>query len=174
MFIDLGLLLMRLAVGLILAGHGAQKLFGWFGGGGLAGTTTWLGSMGLRPARFWAVMAGLSEFGGGLLLAVGLLDPLGSFGIIAAMLMAILLVHRGKGLWNNQGGMEVPLIIAAVALGLGLTGPGVYSLDATLGTTLPKPLSLIGGFNLVLLGVGLALLSQAGGVRQPTQHPSET
>jgi putative oxidoreductase len=169
---DLGLLIVRLVVGLLIAGHGAQKLFGWFGGGGLNGTAAWLGSMGLRPARFWAWMAGLSEFGGGLLLATGLLDPLGSLGVIAAMVMAIILVHRGKGLWNTQGGIELPLIYAIVALGLALTGPGVYSLDAMLGTALPKPVALIAGLNLVLLGIGLALLSQAGGVRQTTSHTS--
>jgi putative oxidoreductase len=117
-------------------------------------------------------MAGLSEFGGGLLLAVGLLDPAGSLGLIAAMLMAIILVHRGKGLWNDKGGMEVPLIIATVALGLALTGPGAYSLDALLGTGLPKPVALIAGLNLVVLGIGLALFSQARTVHQVPRRQS--
>lgn len=95
---DIGLLILRLVLGLILAGHGAQKLFGWFDGPGLQGTTGWLRSLGLRPAPFWAFMAGLGEFGGGLLLALGLLSTLGSLGLIAAMLMSIILVHWSKGL----------------------------------------------------------------------------
>jgi putative oxidoreductase len=169
---DLGLLLMRLVLGLLLAGHGAQKLFGWFGGGGLNGTATWLGSMGLRPAMFWAMLAGLSEFGGGLLLAAGLLNPVGSLGIIAAMVMAIILVHRCHGIWNNNGGMEVPLTNAVVALGLALTGPGGYSLDASLGIALPQPEAVIGGMVLVLLGIAAALLSQAHEAEQPTPRPS--
>ena len=90
---DLGLLLLRLVVGLILAGHGAQKLFGLFGGHGHAGTREMMRGMGISPAGFWASMAGLSEFGGGFLLALGLVSPLGSLGIIAAMLMAIIQVH---------------------------------------------------------------------------------
>jgi putative oxidoreductase len=77
---DVGLLILRLVVGLLLAGHGAQKLFGMFGGHGLKGTSGWLGSMGLRPAGIWALLAGLSELGGGVLLALGLLTPLARSG----------------------------------------------------------------------------------------------
>src|SRR5438105_13820466 len=95
----IGLLLLRVVLGLILIGHGAQKLFGWFGGHGLAATTQWIESMGMQPAGFWAFMAGLGEFGGGLLLALGLLNPLGPLGLIATMLMAIVAVHWPKGLW---------------------------------------------------------------------------
>ena len=95
---DLGLLILRLIVGLLLAGHGAQKLFGWFGGNGLSGTAGWLESLGLRPAPFWALIAGLSEVGGGILLALGLLTPLGSLGIMASMLMATIKVHWANGL----------------------------------------------------------------------------
>src|SRR4051812_45243089 len=93
---DLGLLVLRIIVGLLFIGHGTQKLFGWFGGVGLAGMTGWLGSMGLRPSWFWALMAGLSEAGGGFLLLLGLLNPLGALGITAAMLVAIATAHWGK------------------------------------------------------------------------------
>src|SRR5438309_10673793 len=102
---DIGLLVLRVVVGLILAGHGSQKLFGWFGGPGLKGTTGWLSSMRLRPAPFWAFMAGLAEFGGGLLLALGLLIPFGAAGVISAMLMAIGLAHWPR-FWARGGGLE--------------------------------------------------------------------
>src|SRR5438034_6837554 len=96
---DLGILLLRLVVGLLMFGHGSQKLFGWFGGYGFNGTRAFMaGQLRLRPATFWTAMAGLSEAGGGLLLALGLLNPIGSLGVIAAMLMAIALVHWGH-LW---------------------------------------------------------------------------
>ena len=78
---DVGLLILRIVVGLLLAGHGAQKLFGWFGGPGLKGFAGWSGSMGVWPVSFWAFVAGFYEFGGGVLFALGLLDPIGSFGI---------------------------------------------------------------------------------------------
>lgn len=160
MWSDAGLLILRLVVGLLLAGHGAQKLFGWFHGPGLKGIANWLGSLGLRPVWFWAIMAGLSEFGGGLLLALGLLSPLGSLGIIGAMLVAILMVHRGQGLWNQNKGSELPLTNLAVALALALTGPGAYALDTALGITLP-PLTLWIGLALVFLAVAVALLGRA-------------
>src|SRR2546423_12274188 len=106
---DLGLLILRLVVGAALAAHGSQKLFGWFGGGGLTGTAGFIEMLGFRPARFWALMAGLGEFGGGLLLVAGLLSPLGSLGGIAAMLVATITAHWSKGFWNSDGGYELPL-----------------------------------------------------------------
>ncbi len=161
---DLGLLILRLVVGLILFGHGAQKLLGWFGGYGMKGTAGWLGSIGLQPATFWAFMAGLSEAAGGLLLALGFLNPLGSLGIIAAMTTAILKVHWGKGLWNSKGGSELPLTNIAVAVGVALVGPGAYSVDALLGTRLPEPITIIAGLVLVVIGVAAATVAQT---RQP-------
>ncbi len=161
MTFDLAVLVARVVVGLLLFGHGSQKLFGWFGGYGLAGTAGWLGSMGMQPARFWALMAGLSEAAGGLLLALGFLNPLGSLGIIAAMLTAILTAHRGKGIWGTNGGSELPLTNLAVALAVAIAGPGAYSIDAILGIRLPEPLTLVGGLVLVILGVVVALVMPA-------------
>lgn len=138
---EIALLILRLVPGLLLAGHGAQKLFGLFGGHGLKGTAGFLGSMGLRPAGLWALLAGLSEFVGGLLLALGLLTPLGAVAVIAAMIMAILMAHRQK-LWVSEGGMEYNLVLIAVAAALALVGPGSLSLDAALGLSVPLPLTL--------------------------------
>lgn len=126
---DVALLLLRLTVGLYLAGHGAQKLFGWFKGHGLRGTGAWLESQGFHPGGFWAALAGLSEFGGGLLLTLGFLSPLGSIGIGSAILVAIIKAHWPK-VWAAEGGFEHPLINLVVALAVGLIGPGRYSLDA--------------------------------------------
>src|SRR5205807_6977775 len=106
---DVALVILRLTVGLLIAGHGAQKLFGLFGGHGLRGTSAFLGSVGYRPAPFWAFLGGLSEFAGGLLFAIGFLSPLGSIAIGSAMLTAITKFHWGK-LWNTGGGFEYPLV----------------------------------------------------------------
>jgi putative oxidoreductase len=158
---DVALLILRLVVGLLMAGHGAQKLFGWFGGGGLAATAGWLRQARLRPAAFWALMAGLSEFGGGLLFTLGLLSPLGELGIIAAMIMAIVKGHWGKGIWATKGGIELPLTYLIVALALAFTGPGAFSFDALLGIALPQPLTFLAGLAAVIVGVAAALLGQA-------------
>jgi putative oxidoreductase len=160
MYVDLGLLLLRLVIGALLFGHGAQKLFGWFGGPGLAGTTGMFGShLRLRPAPFWAFVGSLTEVVGGLLLVLGLLAPLGSIATVAAMLMAVN-VHWPK-LWATEGGFEYPLVILTGAIALALVGSGTYSLDSALAIQLPEPLTLIAGLILAVLGVGVALATRA-------------
>ena len=161
---DLGLLIIRLVVGTLVAGHGAQKLFGWFGGGGLLGTTAFLTSVGLRPARFWAIVAGITELGSGTLTLLGLLYPLAPVGILAAMTVAIATVHWGKPIWADQGGAELPLTNAAVAAALILTGPGGYALDQDLGSGLLQWAAFVTVPALAVsaLGVAIALLTRGG------------
>ncbi len=160
MLANLGILILRVVVGAVLFAHGSQKMLGWFGGNGLKGTISWLGKTGARPAWFWGFMAALTEFGGGLLLILGFLSPLGSLGIIASMLTAIITVHWTKGFWSSKGGYEFPLVNLAAALALALTGPGAYSLDAILKISLPEPAALIIGLVLVVLGELALPLSQ--------------
>lgn len=128
-----GLLVARLVLGFLMAAHGSQKLFGWLGGHGLAGTGGFFDSLGFRPGRTFALAAGLAEFGGGLLLALGLLGPVGPALVVSVMLVAALAVHRSGGLFAATNGVELPLLYAAGAIALALTGPGGYSLDALLG-----------------------------------------
>jgi len=160
MTVDLGLLILRVIVGLLFVGHGAQKLFGWFGGHGIKGTGAWFESIGIRPGTFWATVAGLVEFFGGLLFALGLLGPVGSLAILASMLTAIVKVHWPK-VWVAEGGLEYPLVNGAVAFVVGLLGPGAYSLDAYLGIRLPMPETFWVGLVVVLLGVIVASVSGA-------------
>jgi putative oxidoreductase len=140
---DLGLLTLRLTVGGLLAGHGAQKLFGSFGGYGLEGTAGWLESMGLKPGKQWAALAGLSELGGGVLTALGLAHPFGPISAIAAMSTAALTAHRGKPIWVTAGGAELPVTNIGAASALILTGPGRLSLDRLLGIRIPVALALL-------------------------------
>ena len=133
---DLGLLILRVVLGFTVAAHGAQKLFGWFGGYGLAGTGGFLESLGFRPGKVHAFVAGLFEFGGGLLLALGLATPVGAALVIAVMVVAVSTVHLSKGFWVTNGGFEYNLVIAAAALALAFAGPGQYSLEAAEGMVL--------------------------------------
>lgn len=140
---DLGLLILRMGAGGLLAGHGAQKLFGWFGGHGLQGTGGWLESIGLKPGARWAVAAGGGEFGSGLLTALGLFNPLGPIALIAPMAVATGKVHWNKPIWVSEGGAELPAMNTLVGVALALTGPGRYSLDRMFGIRLPMAFSLL-------------------------------
>lgn len=125
---DLGLLILRLSIGLIMAGHGAQKLFGLFGGKGLTDTGKAFEALGYHPGKFHAGLAGVSEFLGGLGLAAGLLTPLAAAALIGVMINAMVLATP-HGLWAITGGMEYPLCIAIVALAVTAIGPGRFALD---------------------------------------------
>ncbi|MBB6446322.1 DoxX family protein [Bacillus benzoevorans] len=128
--LDIGLFIIRLIIGVLFIGHGAQKLFGWFGGYGLKGTAGWLESMNMKPGVLMAIMAGLSEFIGGILFVLGFLTPLAGLLIAATMLMAIIKVHGANGLWSTANGYEYNLTIIACAIGIALAGPGQIALDA--------------------------------------------
>lgn len=130
--LSIGLLIIRLVIGLLFVGHGAQKLFGSFGGYGLKGTGGWLESIGVKPGVTMAALAGLSEFGGGALFALGLLTPVAGILIALTMVVAIAKVHGANGLWATQNGYEYNLVILAATIGVALTGPGQYALDAIL------------------------------------------
>ena len=150
---DAGLLLLRMVLGLVMAAHGTQKLFGWFGGHGLAGTGGFFESIGFRPGRFFAMAAGTSELVGGVLVALGLLGPLGPAMIIAIMIVAAATVHLQHGLFAQNNGIEVPLLYGAGVAAIALIGNGAYSLDALLGLSWPAQviwialgLGVVGGF----------------------------
>lgn len=128
--LDLGLLLIRVVIGLLFIGHGAQKLFGWFGGYGLKGTGGWMESLGLKPGVTMALFAGLAELVGGLFFTVGFLTPLAGLLIAATMVMSIVKVHGANGLWSTANGYEYNLTLLVVAIGVALTGPGAYAIDA--------------------------------------------
>lgn len=132
MSIAVGLLIIRLVVGLGFMAHGSQKLFGWFGGYGPKGTGGWMESIGIKPGVAMAVMAGLLEFAGGLMFAAGLATVLASLLIAVTMVMAIVKVHGKNGYWNTAGGYEYNLLLLAVVVGVALTGAGAYSIDALL------------------------------------------
>ncbi|WP_047154345.1 DoxX family protein [Aneurinibacillus tyrosinisolvens] len=126
--INLGLLIIRLVIGLTFMGHGAQKLFGWFGGHGLKGTAGWMESIGAKPGVLMAFLAGAGELIGGLLFAAGVLTPVGAALIVITMLVSIFTVHGKNGYWATEGGFEYNLTLIAVAIGVALIGPGSYVL----------------------------------------------
>jgi putative oxidoreductase len=132
--LDLALLLVRL-IGIGFAAHGAQKLFGWFGGHGLAGTGGFFEQIGFRPGHVFAAAAGFSEIAGGLLVALGLLGPIGPMFMIAVMTTAALSVHAPNGFFAQNNGYELPFVYGSLAIVLAFTGFGAYSLDAAFGLT---------------------------------------
>ena len=167
---SLGILIIRLVVGLGMAAHGSQKLFGWYGGPGLGGTGQFLETLGLRPGKSLATLVGVVEFGCGLLLAIGLLTPLVAAAIFADMLVAIRTVHLPKGFFSQDGGYELPLTISAVVVGLSFTGAGRFSLDHALHLGLS---GLGTGFFALIVGAigAAAALLVSGAGRQPARAP---
>ena len=128
-----GLLIARLVLGTMIAAHGTQKLFGWFGGYGLTGTGGFFEQLGFRPGRTFAAAASVSEIAAGVLLVLGFLGPIGPALLLSVMIVAAVSVHWTHGLFAATNGIEVPLLYATGAVTLALTGPGAYSLDAVLG-----------------------------------------
>ena len=134
---NLAALILRVALGGLMAGHGAQKLFGSFGGPGMQGTTGFMEMLGMRPGR---------PFGGGLLTLLGFFSPVGPIGVIGSMAIAWTKAHWGKPIWVTEGGAELPLTNIAAATALIVNGPGKYSLDRAFGLRLPRwiaPLGLV-------------------------------
>jgi putative oxidoreductase len=131
-----GSTLLRILLGVAFATHGTQKLFGWFGGYGLAGTGGFFASLGFRPGTAFAAAAGLSELVGGLLLASGFLGAVGPALVLATMLVAALSVHIKNGFFAQNNGFELAFLYAVGALSYAFAGFGPASVDSALGITL--------------------------------------
>jgi putative oxidoreductase len=155
---SLGLLITRAIFGSYLAVHGAQKLFGAFGGYGLEATGHGFAAMGLKPGKLMATVAGASEFGGGILTATGIADPLGPLAIAGTMVVAST-VHRKQGALSTNGGFELPLTNFAVAVALLCAGPGQLRLGPHLSRSLTR-LSVVGGAALAAVSVSQLLRAQ--------------
>jgi putative oxidoreductase len=163
---SIGLLLARVIIGLAMAAHGTQKLFGWFGGYGLTKTGEFFVQLGFRPGRTFATLASLGEITSGLLVALGFLGPVGPALMISVMIVAMISVHLHNGFFATTNGIEVPLLYSTAALGFALIGFGRYSLDAVLGIAYHWTVTV----TLVVLAVGIlgGFANLALRRRQPT------
>ena len=169
---NLALLVLRLVVGLGFAAHGAQKLFGAFGGGGIAGTGGIFEQIGLRPGRLHAVAAGASELAGGLLIAVGLVMPFAAAALIGAMTAAMLTVHGRNGFFITNNGFEYPLMLSAAVFALAGVGAGAWSLDHALGVHLVGTGWALGALAVGgLAGLGAVVVGRLAGVRADQSQP---
>jgi putative oxidoreductase len=167
---DLALLVLRVVVGVLFVGHGAQKLFGAFGGGGLEGTAGMFDNIGLRPGWLHARAAGAAEFGGGALLALGLFTPFAAAILIAVMTAAVITVHAPNGIWNTNQGYEFNLVMAAAVFALSGAGAGSWSLDNAFGFDLHGAAWAIGALIVGLIGgIGAVLSGRYETAREP--HP---
>lgn len=149
---------------MLFIGHGAQKLFGWFGGKGFTAHEKLLEKLKVHPVRAWALISAAGEFFGGLGFALGLLTTFATTALLGSMLVAIIKVHWPKGLWNSNGGYEFPLVLAAVAFVIGLTGPGLFSLDQLFRLSFPEPVTYLASLAAMLITI-LGVL-----VTYPTLH----
>jgi putative oxidoreductase len=167
---DLGLIVLRIVVGLLFAGHGAQKLFGAFGGGGLEGTAGMFDNIGLRPGGLQARAAGTAEFMGGLLIALGLFTPFAAAALIGVMTAAVITVHGPNGVWNTNKGYEYNIVLAAAVFALSAIGAGAWSLDNALGLDLQGVVWALGALAVgVIAGIGAVISGRTAAGRQP--HP---
>ena len=162
---DIALLLLRLVTGGLVAGHGAQKLFGWFGGHGLEGTANWLENIGLKSGKPWSLAVALSEFGGGVLTALGMFHPIGPVAIVSSMSVATRTVHKDKPIWVTEGGAELPITNIAVCTALGFAGAGKFSVDRLLGLRIPKWL-----LSMVLAGAAISATMAIAEERESEQQ----
>jgi putative oxidoreductase len=166
---DVGRFLLRASIGGFFIGHGTQKLFGWFGGHGLAATGQFFEAVGLRPGRRQALTAGIAEAGGGILLAAGLATPAAAAALTAVMLTAIRTIHFPKGPWVSEGGYEYNVVLIASMLALTDLGPGEWSLDAALGLERRGAKWMLGA-----LAAGAAGSAIATAKRTPQPDPLES
>lgn len=156
--VDLGLLVLRLGVGLPFALHGFQKLFGWFGGGGLSRTAAWFASLGFGRGRAAAILAGTSEIVGGIGIALGLLTPLAAAAVVGTMMTAAFVNNAESGFWSVAKGWELNGYLIVVAAALAVAGPGAFSFDAVLELPLRLGVPLDGA-----IGASAVLVGAAGG-----------
>ena len=171
---DLALFVLRIVVGAFFIGHGTQKLFGWFGGHGLTGTGQFFESLGMRPGALHARAAGFAEAGGGLLLVLGLLTPIGAMLVIAVMATAIITVHAKNGPWVTDSGYEYNAVLIAAAFALAGAGPGDWSFDAAADLDLAGAGWALGALAVGLLGAIGAVLSGRAATPAPAARPAPT
>lgn len=157
--VDLGLLVLRVLVGVTFALHGFQKLLGWFGGGGFDGTSRWFASLGFGDGRAAVALAGTSEVAGGLGLATGTLTPLAAAAVVGTMTTAAFVNHAEHGFWSASKGWELNGYLIAVAVALAVTGPGRWSVDRLLG--LDEVRGPLVGLAVAVVGIGLGSLRWA-------------
>jgi len=162
-------LLARVTIGLLFVGHGTQKLFGWFGGGGPDGTGQFFEQVGLKPGRRYALAAGAAEAGGGALFALGAATPLAAAAISGSMITAIRTVHWEKGIWSSNGGYEYNLVLLAAVFGLTENGPGQWSLEGPLGKERWGTRWALAALAAGAAGSGAML---AAAQQEPTQEPA--
>jgi len=170
MFMDIGLFIIRVFFGLAIAGHGAQKLFGSFGGYGIKGTGGFFETIGFRPGAPFATAAGLSEMGGGLLMTAGLFTSFGAAAVLSAMLVAMVSVHLKNGFFAAGNGIELPFLYATAAFGIAFTGAGAISVDGLLGLSfLSEPYVVTALLMLAVIGASVTLSMRHSSASMPSK-----
>jgi putative oxidoreductase len=165
---DAGLAIGRIVLGALMAAHGSQKLFGWFGGHGLTAIGGFFEALGFRPGRLFATIAAVTELASGVLVALGFLGPIGPALMLSVMTVAAVSVHWHNGLFAMTNGIEVPVLYAAGAVAIALTGPGALSLDAAFGLAGLWTQTITTGTLAAGLAVGLVNLA----IRRPAPAPA--